>query len=104
MKTIQRHWQHQAHKTQDEDTKTQLKRWTTRTPYVTGFTEKYVYKADFDNKIIWASFTLKSLKFFLMLILYLSLNWDNCSNFISFGGKMWLYWFCRCVLPLRTIY
>jgi hypothetical protein len=30
-------------------------------PTKTGFTEKYVYKADFDKKIIWASFTLKSL-------------------------------------------
>lgn len=36
-----------------------------------------------------------------MLILYLSLNWDNCSNFISFGWKMWLYWFCRCALSLQ---
>jgi hypothetical protein len=52
---------------------------------------------------LWIVHTWLLLRFFLMLILYLSLNWDNCSNFISFGGKMWLYWFCRCFTPTNDL-
>jgi hypothetical protein len=31
---------------------------------------------------------------------YLSFKLNYCSHFSSFGGKMWLYWVCRCILNL----